>query len=274
MSAAPAPSDRGHRRTTVRAHAGPSPLPRAVLAQAVMELRLLWRSAESLVVTLGIPVGILVFFSVVDVLPTGEGDPAEFLVPGVLAISVMSTAFVAQAIQTAFERKYGVLKRLGGTPLPRSGFLAAKVLAVVAVLAVQTLLILGIARFGLGWQAAGGSVGLVLAGLVVGTFTFAALGLLLAGAASAEATLALANAIYLLLLLISGLAIDLDALPGPLAEFAVALPSGALGAVLREALGTATDTPPGGSAAVGMLVLAAWGVAAAVATARTFRWDP
>ena len=98
-----------------------TPLVAATLAQASLELKLLLRSGESLLATLGIPLGILVFFSVVDVLPTGEADPADFLVPGVLAISVMATGLVAVAIQTAFERKYGVLKRLGGTPLPRGG---------------------------------------------------------------------------------------------------------------------------------------------------------
>jgi ABC-2 type transport system permease protein len=253
---------------------------RAVLAQASMELRLLLRSGESLLVTFGIPLGILVFFSVVDVLPTGEDDPVSFLVPGVLAISVMSTAFVAQAIQTAFERKYGVLKRIGGTPLSRTAFLSAKGLAVLALVAVQTALVLAVARFGLGWSPAGvetmpgrfsePSVALVVVGMLLGTVTFTALGLLLAGALRAEATLAFTNALYLVLLLISGLTIDLDSLPSPLATASLYLPSGALGAVLRDGF------EPGDVARwpIAVLVLVAWAVGAIVLAARTFRWEP
>lgn len=257
-----------------------APFARAVLAQTAMELKLLIRSGESLLVTFGIPLGILVFFSVVDVLPTGEDDPVDFLVPGVLAISVMSTAFVAQAIQTAFEHKYGVLKRLGGTPLTRTGFLTAKALAVGALVVVQTVLVLAIARFGLDWSPAGvetmpgrfssPSVAVVVLGMVLGTIVFTALGLLMAGALRAEATLAASNAVYLVLLLVSGLTIDLDALPGPLAAASLYLPSGALGWMLRDGF-SPTDAPVWPAAA---LVLAAWGVGATVLAARTFRWEP
>ncbi len=246
-----------------------APLWRPILAQALMEVRLLVRSSESLVVTLGIPLGILVFFSSVQgILPTGHRDPVDFLVPGVLAISVMSTAFVNLSIQTAFERKYGVLKRLGGTPLPRSAFLAAKALSVGIVLLIQTALVFLIAVFGLGWHA-GGSSGLAVVGMLLGTFTFSALGLLMAGALRAEGTLALSNAVYLVLLVVSGLMFSADALPGPMEEVGRALPSGALGVVLRDAFGQST-----GNLGLALLVLSAWGLVAAALTARTFRWEP
>lgn len=252
---------------------------RAVGAQTAMELKLLLRSGESLLVTFGIPLGILVFFSVVDVLPTGADDPVDFLVPGVLAISVMSTAFVALAIQTAFERKYAVLKRLGGTPLSRVQFLAAKALAVSALVVVQTVLVLTVARLGLGWDpaavaapggATGPSVGVLLLGMLLGTATFTALGLALAGAVRAEATLALSNAIYLVLLLVSGLTIDLDSLPDALAKASLYLPSGALGAMLRDGFAP-SDVAHWPTAA---LVLTGWGTAAVALAARTFRWEP
>ncbi|MFP4311537.1 MAG: ABC transporter permease, partial [Nitriliruptoraceae bacterium] len=110
-------------------------------AQAAMEVRLLVRSSESLLVTFGIPLGVLVFFSLVEVLPIEGQEPVDFLVPGVLAISVVATGVVAIGIQTAFERKYGVLKRLGGTPLGRAGYLVAKAGAVAAMLVAQTVLV-------------------------------------------------------------------------------------------------------------------------------------
>lgn len=244
-----------------------TPIVRATLAQAVMELKLLVRSGESLLVTLGIPLGVLVFFSVVDVLPTGDEEPVTFLVPGVLAISVVATGLVAVAIQTAFERKYAVLKRLGGTPLTRGAFLVAKGLSVAALLLVQTGLVLLVALVGLGWRPEGG---LLLAGLLVllGAMTSTALGLVLAGTLRAEATLAASNALFLLLLVVSGVTFDVAALPGPVATLGAILPMGAL----REALAIALAGQ--GLAVTETLMIAAWGLAAVAIGTRAFRWEP
>jgi ABC-2 type transport system permease protein len=244
-----------------------TPIVRATLAQAAMELRLLVRSAESLLVTLGIPLGVLVFFSVVDVLPTGDGEPVAFLVPGVLAISVVATGLVAVAIQTAFERKYAVLKRLGGTPLTRGAFLVAKGLSVGALLMVQTVLVVVVAVVGLGWRPAGG---LVLAPLLVllGALTSTSLGLLLAGTLKAEATLAASNALFLVLLVVSGVTFDAATLPAPLATLGALLPMGALGRALAAALAGE------GLALVPTLVVVGWGLAAVGLGSRTFRWEP
>ncbi|MEX2504868.1 MAG: ABC transporter permease [Egicoccus sp.] len=244
-----------------------TPLLRAILAQAAMELRMTLRSGESLIVTLGIPLGVLGFFSVVDVLPTGGQPAVDFLVPGALTISVAATGLVAVAIQTAFERKYGVLKRLGGTPLPRWGFLVAKGLATAAVLAVQTLLVVGLAAGVLGWSPDGGGLIAPIA-VLAGAVTFTALGLLMAGALRAEATLALSNALFLVLLMVSGVAFDADALPDGVASIGRALPVGALGEVLRAAFAGE------GLAAVSLAVVIGWGVVAVALAARTFRWEP
>ncbi len=245
----------------------PAPRHRAIRAQAGLELRLLLRNPESLLVTLGIPLGVLVFFSTVDILPTGD-DPVAFLVPGVLVISSMGTGLVAVAIQTAFERKYGVLKRIGATPLHRSGYLMAKGLAVVVMVAVQVVAILAVAIVVLGWRTDGMVVVAILSTLL-GGFVFAAIGLWMAGALKAELTLALSNTLFLVLVLVSGLAFDPATLPGPVASAAGLLPSGALGDVIRMALG-----PTGGIDVVGLMVVCAWGVGATVAAAVSFSWEP
>ena len=244
-----------------------TPLARAVLAQAVMEARLLFRSGESLIITLGIPIGVLVFFSVVDVLPTGEGPAVDFLVPGVIAISVAGTGLVAVAIQTAFERKYGVLKRLGGTPLPRWGFLAAKGIAVAAILVLQTGLIVTIALWGLDWRPEAGALAVPVV-VLLGAITCTAIGLLLAGTLRAEATLAVSNALFLVLLVISGVTFDAGALPDALASFGRALPVGAVAEALRA--GFAGE----GFVAWPLLTLAGWGAGAIAVASRTFRWEP
>lgn len=243
-----------------------TPLLRAVRAQAAMETRLMVRSGESLIVTLGIPLGILVFFSLVDVLPTGDQRAVDFLVPGVLAISVAATGLVAVAIQTGFERKYGVLKLLGGTPLPRWGFLVAKGLAVGAVLVVQTLLVVALGLLVLDWSPAGGALVAPIV-VVLGAVTFTAIGLLLAGTLRAEATLALANATFLVLLVVSGVTFDADTLPESLAVVGRALPLGALGEALQVAFA-------GDGMAVGpTAIVLGWGVIAVVVAARRFRWE-
>jgi len=233
---------------------------RMVAAQTAMELRLTLRRGESLLLTLAIPLGLLAFLGTVDVVDVTVG----FLVPGVLALAVMSTAMTGLAIATGFERQYGVLKRLGATPLSRPRLLAAKTLSVLAVEALQVALLVALG-VGLGWRPARG--GLAAVPLVaLGTAAFAGLGLLMAGTLRAEATLAAANGLYLVLLLVSGMVLPLDRLPSGLAAVARALPSGALAEGLRHAF-------TGGALLRPSLVLAAWAVAALAAASSTFRWE-
>jgi len=238
-----------------------------VLAQAGMELRLTLRNGENLLVTFGIPLGLLVFLARVEVLPRPPGDPLAFLVPGVLALSVMSSALVALAIGTGFERSWLVLKRLGATPLRRAELVAAKVLGVLAVLAVQVAAVLGVAVGLLGYRPAGGAAWLVPVGLALGTAAFAGIGLALAGGLPASTTLAAANGLYVALLLVSGLAFPPDRLPGALAVVARLLPAAPLAGLLRAGLGAAP------LAAADLAVLTAWAVGAPLLAARVFRWE-
>jgi ABC-2 type transport system permease protein len=245
----------------------PAPLGRMVTAQAGMELRLTARRGENLFVTLVLPVALLVFFSAVPVVDTGADDPIGFLFPGILGLAIIATSFVNLGISTAYERSYGVLKRLGGSPLTRGGLLAAKVVAVAVVEAVGVVILVLVA-VALGWRPGPDVAPAVLVtGVLLGTFTFASLGLLLAGALRPEATLALANALFVAFLLVGGVILPLDRLPEPLAALAALLPAAALTDVLRIGAGA------GGDAAFPLAVLAAWGIGAALLAARTFRWE-
>jgi ABC-2 type transport system permease protein len=241
-----------------------------VRAQALMELRLTARRFENLFVMLVIPPALLAFFAAVPVLSTGADRPVDFLLPGVLALAVISSAFVNLGIATGFERGYGVLKRLGGSPLPRSALLAAKLIAVSVVEIVQVALLVAIAVLLFDWRPpAGAPFAVATIALVAGTLTFAGLGLLLAGSLRPEATLALANGLFLLFLLLGGIVLPLDHLPAVLELAARLLPAAALSDLVRAGLssGTATDV-------VGpFLVLAAWGAVAILAAVRTFRWE-
>jgi ABC-2 type transport system permease protein len=240
----------------------------ATLAQTAVELRLTARRGENLLVTIVIPAVVLVFFASVSVLPTGSGRPVGFLLPGSLALAVIATSLVNLGIATAYERHYGVLKRLGGSPLTRGELLAAKMLAILAVEIAQTVLLVAIADLALGWAAPPGTQpALLAAALLLGTLAFAGLGLLMAGALRAEATLALANGLFIAALLLGGIVLPVDHLPGPLASLATLLPAAALADTFRVALGS------GGDPLAPLVILVAWGVGAVALALRTFRWE-
>jgi ABC-2 type transport system permease protein len=244
---------------------GAAPLPRMLLAQAGLEVRMMLRNGEQLLLTIVIPVLVLTVFGSVEVMDLGgRVERIGFLVPGVLALAVLSTAFTGLAIGTGFERRYGALKRLGASPLPRGALLAAKGLSVLTVEAMQLLLLCTVALV-MGWDPAGSPLAAAVL-IVAGTAAFAALGLLMAGTLRAEATLAAANLVYLLLL--AGGAVVLPvASYGGLGGAITWLPSGALGEGLRDAL------LEGVFPAVHVLVLVLWAALGTFLTARTFRWE-
>jgi ABC-2 type transport system permease protein len=238
----------------------------AVTAQTRIELMMTARRGESLLVTLVIPIGILVFFSKVDAVDVTRGTSIDFLVPGVLALAVMSTAMVSLGIATGFERRYGVLKRLGVTPLSRSGLLAAKTANVLLVEVVQSLLIV-VTGIALGWDPTAGILP-ALGLLLIGTIAFAGIGMLMAGTLRAEANLAAANGLFLVLLFLGGMAYPLERLPEALEIFAKALPAAALAECVRGVLASSPHLPVGE-----LFVLIAWAIGAPLLAIRYFRWE-
>ncbi|HUW02766.1 MAG TPA: ABC transporter permease [Acidimicrobiales bacterium] len=238
---------------------------RAFTAQLKLEVLLTMRRGESVLLTLGIPVVLLVFFSSVDILPIDIDDPIDFLAPGVLALAIMSTSMVSVAIATGFERSYGVLKRLGVTPLGRPRLLAAKTGAVVVVELVQLAILIPVGLL-LGWSPSVSAS--IIPAVVLGTAAFAGLGFLMAGTLDALATLALANGVYLILLLIGGFIVPIDELPGPMQTVAELLPSAALADTVGASL-----TAGASAAARSWIVLAVWALVTPVVAARTFRWE-
>lgn len=239
---------------------------RRVRIQFLSELMLVARNGEQLLLTLFIPVLLLIFFGSVDVLPTGSMDSIDFLLPGVLALAVMSTAMVSLGIATGFERSYLVLKRLGATPLTRGELVVAKILSVFTVELAQLtlLLVIGLA---LGWRGSGADLVVAVAAVLLGTAAFAGIGILLAGSLRAEVNLAAQNGLYLVLLLLGGMVIPRDSLPGFLGPLSGILPSSALSTVLRSSLGG------GGAIAGALTALTAWAILAPIVAARRFRWS-
>ncbi|HSK27741.1 MAG TPA: ABC transporter permease [Jiangellales bacterium] len=253
-------------RESLAPRPGAAPLPRMVAAQTRFELRQLLRNGEQLLLTLVIPLLLLAALAAVPVVDLGGDDLVDTLVPGVLALSVMSTAFTSLAIATGFERRYGVLKRLAASPLPRWGLLVAKAATVLVVELVQVLLVcaLGLA---LGW-APGGSLAAAALLVLAGTAAFAALALLMAGTLRAEATLAAANLVYVLLLVGGAVVVPLDRYPEGVQPLVAATPSGALAEGLRAVLARGEPLPW-----TAVAVLAGWALVAGAAAARWFRWE-
>jgi ABC-2 type transport system permease protein len=248
---------------------GSAPFGRQVLAQARMETALLLRNGEQLLLAVVIPIVVLVG----GVLAAGRiglefpAGAVATLTPGVLALGIMSTSFTSLAIATGFERRYGVLKRLGASPLPRSGLLLGKVGALLVVELLQVVVISSVAML-LGWSPSPGVLGLIGGVLValLATAAFASLGLALAGALRAEATLAAANLVYLLLMA-GGAVVIPSSSYGAFAPAVELLPSGALGNGVRVAL--MDGVVPAGP----LLVLALWAAVGTALTSRTFKWE-
>ncbi|WP_370523976.1 ABC transporter permease [Cellulomonas sp. APG4] len=247
-------------------HAGAAPWPRRVGAQALAEMRTVLRNGEQLVITLVLPTLLLVVLTRTDLVDLGTDDRLSLVAPGVLALAVMSSAFTSQAIATGFDRRNGVLRLLATTPLGRSGLVLGKVVGISAIAALQMVVLAGIA-VALGWRPELAGLPAALVMLVLGTAAFSSLALLLAGVLRAEAVLAVANLVWVLLLAGGAVLLPAEVLPGPLGDLAGLLPSGALGEGLRSAFADGVLRP--GS----VLVLAVWTLVAGSATARFFRWS-
>ncbi|NKS65031.1 ABC transporter permease [Rhodococcus hoagii] len=240
----------------------PAPPARMLASQTKLELTLLLRNGEQLLITMLIPITLLIGLTL---LPIGDfgTDRVDTIVPAVMMVAIMSTAFTGQAIAVGFDRRYGALKRLGATPLPKWGIIAGKSAAVVIVVAMQTL-ILGAIGFALGWRPS--VLGLALGAVVIalGTVTFACMGLLLGGSLRAEIVLALANILWFAMAGI-GSVIFADQINDGVRIAAQIVPSGALAQALEDATGGTVNFAC-------VAILAAWAAVTGFVATRTFKF--
>ncbi len=238
-------------------------------AQTRAEVRMNIRRGETLLLTIGIPVLLLVFFSLTHVTTSPTPKRIDFMAPGILALCILSTSLVALSIATGFERSFGVLRRLHVTPLGQRRLIGAKVSGVFVTEAIQVV-VLSLVALALQWHPRGGAIGAleVFALLILGSAGCAGIGLLLAGRLRAEVNLAASNGLYLILLLLSGIVVPVTSLPGFIQKIVVGLPSGAMADGLHRVLGQGIH-PSGAD----WLSLVIWAVLAPLLAARTFRFD-
>ncbi|KGN38756.1 ABC transporter permease [Knoellia subterranea] len=244
---------------------GPATPVQRWLAQARFETMTILGHGEQLLVALVLPAMALVGLALSDVPDLGPGRRIDVATAGVLALAVVSTAFTGQAIATGFDRRYGVLRFLGASPLGRDGLILGKLGAVGVVITVQLVVLGGLAAV-LGWRPEATGLVPALVTVALGAAAFLALGLLLAGTVRAEGVLALANLAWVLLLGL-GVLLPTDRLPDAVQGLARLLPSGALGDGLRLAL------VEGHWPLAQWLVLLVWAGLAGAATVRWFRWS-
>ena len=235
-------------------------------SQLRQELTVMARNGEQLLLLIGIPVLLLVFFSQTNVLPTDGLANIDFLMPGILSLAIMSTAMVSLGIATGFERSYGVLKRLGTTPLGTKRLVTAKVVATCCIEIAQLLTLVAVGLI-LGWNPSSINLPSLLLALVLGTSCFAGLGLILAGRLRAEVNLAAQNGLYLVLLLLGGILVPNSELPKSIAWLAEVLPSSLLSELLRSIFGNdelkISD----------LASLAIWALGACVVAVFSFKWS-
>ena len=244
-----------------------APARRRVLAQTAFEARAILRNGEQLLVTIIVPVLVLVGLTQATgiTVDTDGMSRIDFFTPGVLALAIMTSSFTSQAIASAFDRRNGVLRLLSTTPLGRGGLLAGKILGVLTVEVVQ-IVVIGTTALLLGWHPAGAGLLLAAVAVILGTAAFTSLALLFAGTLRAEAVLAVANLLLLLLAVAGGVVVPASRLPGPMQHIALLLPSGALGDAMRGTLWH------GSLPAWSVVVLLGWTAALGWGASRLFRW--
>ena len=234
-------------------------------SQLRQELTVMIRNGEQLLLLVVIPVMLLVFFSQTDFLSASGENKIDFLLPGILSLAVISTAMVSLGIATGFERSYGVLRRLGTTPLGTRRLVAAKMSA-ICIIEIAQLVMLIVVGLLLGWNPNRINLLQILLFLILGTACFAGIGLTLAGRLRAEVNLAAQNGLYLVFLLLGGIFVESDELPATLSQISAFSPSSLLSGLLRDSFNNTVVLADA-------IALSAWTIAACALAVTSFKWS-
>ncbi len=234
-------------------------------SQLRQELTVMIRNGEQLLLLVVIPVMLLVFFSQTDFLPNDNENKIDFLLPGILSLAVISTAMVSLGIATGFERSYGVLRRLGTTPLGTRRLVAAKMSA-ICIIEIAQLVMLIVVGLLLGWNPSRINSLQILLFLILGMACFAGIGLTLAGRLRAEVNLAAQNGLYLVFLMLGGIFVESDELPATLSQISAFSPSSLLSGLLRDSFKNTVVLADA-------FALCGWAIAACVLAVTSFKWS-
>jgi ABC-2 type transport system permease protein len=238
------------------------------------EQRLYWRSRELAFFTFLFPILLFVLLDSVygDDIVKGEHVKSNaYLLAGMLGYGVASTAFAGLAIVLVLRRESGILKRVRATPLPPAIYLLGVIVSTVIVFLIEAAALILLARVAFGVDASTQWLSLVLA-LLLGTLSFAALGIALTGVIrSGEGSSAVVNAIYLPAAFLSGAFVSPHEYPHFLEVIAEILPLTYFIRLMRDVVLRDQAIWSSWESAV---VVAAWGLAGLALCLRGFRWSP
>ena len=247
------------------------------LSQVRYTNKAFWRNPASAFFIFAFPLMFLVIFTAllghgtVRVSPTRVINTSTYYVAAMASFGLISACYTNIAISVSFQRDQGILKRINGTPLPKSVYLGARMLH---ALIVGLLLVVITAAFGRLLYSASVPSGVTLLRfvvmLLVGSASFCALGFAITPVIpNADASPAIVNATILPLLFLSGVFIPLGsnspawilwiARIFPVWHFARGMQAGFLGTAFNW-----TD----------VLIVAAWGLGGLLLSVRFFSWEP
>jgi ABC-2 type transport system permease protein len=232
-----------------------------------LERRMFWRNPTAAFFGFLLPLLLLAMFGAVF---SGEQDQLDVVVPGIAGMSVMAATFVALAYNLTFLRERGILKRLRGTPLPSSAYLAGIAANAIAntVLQVAVVIVAGRLFFGIPWP---GDWFALLVFLAAGVVCFASLGVALSHAIpNSESAPAYVNAVFLPMIMLAGVFYDEEDAPAVLRDLAEAMP-------LKHLIDGLSGAMVHGEGivdhAVALAMLGLWGAAGVVLAVRGFSWE-
>lgn len=251
------------------AAAAPAAVPwtRIAWRQYRLERRMFWRNPSAAFFGVVLPLGLLAIFGAVF---AGRDADLNVIVPGIAAMSVMSATFTSLAYNLTTLRERGILKRLRGTPLPTSAYLAGLAGNAIAnaVLQVAIVLVVGHVLLGVSWP---GDWFALVVFVCAGVICFALLGVALSHAIpNPESAPAYVNAVFLPQILIAGVFYDASDAPNIIHDIAQALP---LTHLVDGLSGAIVHNEGVGSHWVALLVLAWWAAIGGVLAFRGFSWE-
>ena len=232
------------------------------------ERHLFWRNPSAAFFNFLLP---LIFLALFGAIVSGKRNELDVIVPGIAGMSVMATTFTALAYNLTFLREQGVLKRMRGTPLPSGIYLGGLALNAVTNAAIQIAIVVLAGRifFGLGWPPDGLELVVFVA---LGVLCFATLGVALSHAIpNFESAPAVVNAVFVPVILISGVFFDAKHVPSFLRDIAQALPLDHL--IVGLSGGLVAHHGGLSSHLTALWVLAVWTVVGATVAVRGFSWE-
>jgi ABC-2 type transport system permease protein len=239
----------------------------AAWRQYRLERRMFWRNPSAAFFGFLLPLLLLAMFGAIF---AGQQADLDVIVPGIAGMSVMAATFVSLAYNLTFLRERGILKRLRGTPLPSSAYLAGIAANAVTntVMQVGIVIVAGRLFFGVDWP---GDWVALLVFLAAGVVCFAALGVALSHVIpNSESAPAYVNAVFLPTIILAGVFFDAENAPAVLREVADVTP---LKHLIDGLSGAMVDGTGIADHAVALLVLAGWAVVGIVLAVRGFSWD-